>query len=91
MNKEALHTLAVESLNEGLRLDDWDKIGCVNHDCDKCKAQQAPFGTVNELFDSLIDEMLEHSYQGSHDSAEKAANELRRMYKAAHGITKGNT
>ena len=42
MNKEALHKLAAESLNEGLRLDDWDKIGCVNHDCDKCKAQQEP-------------------------------------------------
>ena len=40
MNKEALHRLAAESLNEGLRLDDWDKIGCVNHDCDQCKAQQ---------------------------------------------------
>lgn len=36
------HKLATESLNEGLRLDDWDKIVCVNHDCDKCKAQQEP-------------------------------------------------
>ena len=36
------HKLAAGSLNEGLRLDDWDKIGCVNHDCDKCKAQQEP-------------------------------------------------
>ena len=36
------HKLAAKSLTEGLRLDDWDKIGCVNHDCDKCKAQQAP-------------------------------------------------
>ena len=39
LNKEALHKLAAKSLTEGLRLDDWDKIGCVNHDCDKCKAQ----------------------------------------------------
>ena len=42
LEKEALHKLATESLNEGLRLDDWAKIGCVNHDCDQCKAQQEP-------------------------------------------------
>lgn len=35
------HKLAAKSLTEGLRLDDWDKIGCVNHDCDQCKAQPA--------------------------------------------------
>ena len=34
------HKLAAESLTVGLRLDDWPKIVCVNHDCDKCKAQQ---------------------------------------------------
>lgn len=34
----ALHKMAEESRTSGLRLDDWDKIGCVNHDCDKCKA-----------------------------------------------------
>ena len=32
------HKLAAKSLTEGLRLDDWAKIGCVNHDCDQCKA-----------------------------------------------------
>ena len=42
LEKEALHKRAAESLNEGLRLDDWPKIGCVNHDCDKCKSQQEP-------------------------------------------------
>lgn len=41
LEKEALHKLAGESLTEGLCLGDWDKIGCVNHDCDKCKAQQS--------------------------------------------------
>lgn len=40
LDKESLHKLATESLNEGLRLDDWPKIGCVNHDCAKCKAEQ---------------------------------------------------
>ena len=85
LEKEALHKLAAESLNEGLRLDDWDKIGCVNHDCDKCKAQQEPLTEEenSKLFDLLIEEMLAHSYQGSHDYAEKVGNEIRRMYKAA--------
>lgn len=36
------HKLAADSITEGLRLDDWPKIGCVNHDCDQCKAQQEP-------------------------------------------------
>jgi hypothetical protein len=40
--QDALHRLAEESRTNGLRLDDWDKIGCVNHDCDKCKAVQEP-------------------------------------------------
>jgi hypothetical protein len=40
----ALHKMAEESRTNGLRLDDWDKIGCVNHDCDKCKAVQEPWG-----------------------------------------------
>jgi hypothetical protein len=37
--QDALHKMAEESRTNGLRLDDWDKIVCVNHDCDKCKAQ----------------------------------------------------
>jgi hypothetical protein len=40
--QDALHKMAEESRTSGLRLDDWDKIGCVNHDCDKCKAVQEP-------------------------------------------------
>jgi hypothetical protein len=34
----ALDKMAEDARTIGLRLDDWDKIGCVNHDCDKCKA-----------------------------------------------------
>jgi hypothetical protein len=47
--QDALHKMAEESRTSGLRLDDWDKIGCVNHDCDQCKAVQEPIGyfTVN--------------------------------------------
>jgi hypothetical protein len=40
--QDALHKMAEESRTSGLRLDDWDKIGCVNHDCDQCKAVQEP-------------------------------------------------
>ena len=46
LDKEDIYRLAAESIKEGLRLDDWDKIGCVNHDCDKCKAQQEPLGYI---------------------------------------------
>ena len=42
ISQDALHKMAEESRTSGLRLDDWDKIGCVNHDCDKCKAVQEP-------------------------------------------------
>jgi hypothetical protein len=45
--KDALYKLAEESCTSGLRLDDWDKIGCVNHDCDKCKAVQEPVAWGN--------------------------------------------
>jgi hypothetical protein len=44
ISQDALHKMAEESRTSGLRLDDWDKIGCVNHDCDKCKAVQEPWG-----------------------------------------------
>ena len=50
LEKEALHKLAAESLTEGLRLDDWPKIGCVNHDCDKCKAQQEQWDAIPDAF-----------------------------------------
>jgi hypothetical protein len=43
IRQDAMHRLAEESRTSGLRLDDWDKIGCVNHDCDQCKAVLAPF------------------------------------------------
>jgi hypothetical protein len=39
IDQDALYKMAEESRTSGLRLDDWDKIVCVNHDCAKCKAQ----------------------------------------------------
>ncbi len=43
ISQDALEKMAEESRTSGLRLDDWDKIGCVNHDCDKCKAAQPDY------------------------------------------------
>ena len=64
MNKEALHKLAAESLNEGLRLDEWDKIGCVNHDCDQCKAQQEPVAWMNPHGGMLTANYIENFASG---------------------------
>jgi hypothetical protein len=49
ISQDAMHRMAEESRTSGLRLDDWDKIGCVNHDCDKCKAQPAVQEPVGEV------------------------------------------
>jgi hypothetical protein len=46
ISQDALDKMAEDAVTIGLRLDDWDKIGCVNHDCDKCKAVQ--LATVQE-------------------------------------------
>jgi len=53
ISQDALHKMAEESRTSGLRLDDWDKIGCVNHDCDKCKAVQEPVESWEELHNAL--------------------------------------
>jgi hypothetical protein len=42
ISQDALHKMAEESRTSGLSYNDWDKIGCVNHDCDQCKAVQEP-------------------------------------------------
>jgi len=50
----ALNKMAEESRTSGLRLDDWDKIGCVNHDCDKCKAVQEPLSELEKDAANLL-------------------------------------
>jgi hypothetical protein len=42
----ALNKMADNARELGLSYDDEPKIGCVNHDCDKCKAVQEPVATV---------------------------------------------
>jgi hypothetical protein len=56
ISQDALDKMAEDARTIGLRLDDWDKIGCVNHDCDQCKAaaqpapvQDLPFGVGGGL------------------------------------------
>jgi hypothetical protein len=38
ISQDALYKMAEDAVTIGLSYNDWDKIGCVNHDCDKCKA-----------------------------------------------------
>jgi hypothetical protein len=40
ISQDALHKMAEDAVTIGLSYNDWPKIGCVNHDCDKCKAAQ---------------------------------------------------
>jgi len=42
ISQDALDKMAEDARTIGLRLDDWDKIGCVNHDCDQCRGVQEP-------------------------------------------------
>jgi len=42
--EQALDKKAENARELGLSYDDEPKIGCVNHDCDKCKAVQEPLG-----------------------------------------------
>jgi hypothetical protein len=54
--QDALEKMAEESRTSGLRLDDWDKIGCVNHDCDQCRGVQEPVAhqvIAGALFDFM--------------------------------------
>ena len=97
------HKLAAKSLTEGLRLDDWAKIGCVNHDCDKCKAQQEPvklsgYELDGRRYKTMEERLKDAFYEGFTSSATYNDIELNDVdeewlkYAAAHGInTKGNT
>ena len=42
ISQDALHKMAEDAVTIGLSYNDWPKIGCVNHDCDQCKAVQEP-------------------------------------------------
>ena len=84
INQDALHKMAEESRTSGLRLDDWDKIGCVNHDCDKCKAQPAPVPLTDEQLNDLADRCTPRTETGG-----LRYRDFARAIEAHHGITKG--
>jgi len=45
----ALNKMAENARELGLSYDDEPKIGCVNHDCDQCKAVQEPLGYIASM------------------------------------------
>ena len=56
--QDALDKKADNARELGLSYDDEPKIGCVNHDCDKCKAVQEPWVG---LTDEEVNHLLEHT------------------------------
>ena len=83
------HKLAAESLTEGLRLTSWKKIGCVNHDCDKCKAQQESL--TDELWGFLGAVENELNRRAIPEVWLLMAHKVGRAYIESRGSTKGNT
>jgi hypothetical protein len=54
IDQDALYKMAEDAVTIGLSYNDWPKIGCVNHDCDKCKAVQEPVTvTYKEVADTM--------------------------------------
>jgi hypothetical protein len=56
ISQDALHKMAEDAVTIGLSYNDWPKIGCVNHDCDQCKAVQEPslLATLKAVQGTLI-------------------------------------
>jgi hypothetical protein len=58
ISQDALYKMAEDAVTIGLSYNDWPKIGCVNHDCDQCKAVQEPGGLAGqgrELHQQLLE------------------------------------
>jgi hypothetical protein len=60
--QDALYKMAEDAVTIGLSYNDWPKIGCVNHDCDQCKAVQEPV-THQNWCASLTQLLLSHPPQ----------------------------
>ena len=50
ISQDALYKMAEDAVTIGLSYNDWPKIGCVNHDCDQCKAVQEPVAVVSGYY-----------------------------------------
>jgi hypothetical protein len=55
ISQDALYKMAEDAVTIGLSYNDWPKIGCVNHDCDKCRAQEPSVKTWVGLTDEERD------------------------------------
>jgi hypothetical protein len=62
--QDALYKMAEDAVTIGLSYNDWPKIGCVNHDCDKCRAVQEPVGCEGAIVNGRVyADRLEHDYK----------------------------
>jgi hypothetical protein len=60
ISQDALHKMAEDAVTIGLSYNDWPKIGCVNHDCDKCKVVQEPVAWMRTLFSPELGEFFDY-------------------------------
>jgi len=65
--QDALDWMAKNARELGLSYDDAPKIGCVNHDCDKCKAVQEPIYQMQMMDGKWIDQAKQsYEYNKAH-------------------------
>jgi hypothetical protein len=50
----ALYKMAEDAVTIGLSYNDWPKIGCVNHDCDQCKAVPEPVAWMQDSIELYV-------------------------------------
>jgi hypothetical protein len=98
ISQDALDKKAENARELGLSYDDEPKIGCVNHDCDKCKAVQQ-----NPMTDEMVTAAARALNKRQAEACGVDKNDHWKFYgddikedakaalEAAHGITKGNT
>jgi len=97
ISQDALDKKADNARELGLSYDDEPKIGCVNHDCDKCKAVQQ-----NPMTDEMVTAAARALNKRQAEACGVDKNDHWKFYgddikedakaalEAAHGITKGN-
>jgi hypothetical protein len=61
ISQDALYKMAEDAVTIGLSYNDWPKIGCVNHDCDQCKA--VPHFDHTAAASAALREAQNRSYQ----------------------------
>ena len=84
ISQDALDKKAENARELGLSYDDEPKIGCVNHDCDKCKAAQPAVPLTDDQVDAAIKAWFENDIVAGRNPFEKR---MRAAFAAAHKIT----